>query len=223
MLHTDHSTPLAIKLAGAGADAGTFEGYASRFNTTPDSYGDIVGTGAFRKSLISSKQSGRAIAMLWSHNSDQPIGVWTEIKEDAIGLRVTGKLTLGIERARDAHALLKDGALGLSIGYRTVDSERTAGGRLLKEIDLWEISLVAMPAQSAAKITSVKSGGINPHQITRPGDFEKFLRDAGFSRQFAKTICSQGFKAAIGHRDDDGRRETVAAALKAAIQNLKGQ
>jgi HK97 family phage prohead protease len=220
MLHTDHSLPLAIKLAGA--EAGTFTGYASTFGGTPDSYGDLVVPGAFRKSLLVNKATGRNVAMLWAHDQSEPIGTWTGIEEDAKGLKVAGKLTMGIQRARDAHALAKDGALGLSIGYRTVESERTAGGRLLKELDLWEISLVAMPAQSAARITSVKSSGTIPHEITEPRQFEAFLRDAGFSRSFAKAICAGGFKSAIGCRDGDDRRETVAAALRAAIQNLKG-
>lgn len=221
MLHTDHSLPLAIKLAGA--EAGTFEGYASTFLGTPDSYGDLIAPGAFRKSLLASKATGRQVALLWSHDQSEPIGTWSSIEEDAKGLKVSGKLTMGIQRARDAHALAKDGALGLSIGYRTIQSERTAGGRLLKEVDLWEISLVAMPAQSAARITSVKSGRIAPHEITEPREFERYLRDAGFSRSFAKAICAGGFKSAIGRRDGGENRDDVAAALRAAIQSMKGK
>jgi uncharacterized protein YceH (UPF0502 family) len=46
---------------------------------------------------------------------------------------------------------------GLSIGFRTVDSVRTRTGRLLKEIDLAEISLVTLPALASARVHSVKS------------------------------------------------------------------
>ena len=97
--------------------------------------------------------------MLWQHDPTEPIGVWADLAEDGQGLAVKGKLTLEASRARDAHALMKAGALnGLSIGFRTVDAERrSGGGRILKQIDLIEISLVSLPAASRARVSDVKS------------------------------------------------------------------
>ena len=71
--------------------------------------GDIVAPGAFSKSLAAHKAAQSAPAMLWHHDPRQPIGKWLGLAEDAHGLKVEGKLTLGLARARDAHALAADG------------------------------------------------------------------------------------------------------------------
>jgi len=92
--------------------------------------------------------------MLWQHDPTQPIGVWDEVREDAKGLFVKGRLLLDVARAREAHVLVQAGAIdGLSIGYRTVRSEKAAkGGRLLHEIELWEVSLVTFPMLPEARV-----------------------------------------------------------------------
>lgn len=106
-------------------DAGTFTGYASVFGE-PDSYGDTVKRGAFRKTLRERKATGGP-AMFWNHDSNQPIGVWTELVEDERGLKVTGKLVTETAKGAEALALLKAGAVnGLSIGFRARSAERGA-------------------------------------------------------------------------------------------------
>jgi HK97 family phage prohead protease len=139
------------------SELGEFTGIASVFGEL-DLMGDTVAPGAFRKSLAEHRRKGRAPLMLWSHQLDQPIGRWTDTRETAEGLAVKGKLLLDVTRAREVYAMLKERvADGLSIGFRTVDSVRTKTGRLLKEIDLAEISLVTLPALASARVTSVKS------------------------------------------------------------------
>ena len=140
-------------------EAGTFTGYASVFGE-PDSYGDTIKPGAFHKTLAKRSATGGP-AMFWNHNPDQPIGVWTELKEDERGLQVTGKLVMETAKGAEALALLKAGAVnGLSIGFRALASERGPnGGRVLTAIDLVEISLVSLPAASKARVTSVKGAG----------------------------------------------------------------
>ena len=94
-----------------------FAGYASLFGIA-DGAGDVVAPGAFAKSLRA--RGIERIRMLYQHFAHEPIGVWEEIREDARGLYVRGRLTTDIERGRDVLALLKDGALnGLSIGFKT--------------------------------------------------------------------------------------------------------
>ena len=143
----------------ASAEAGTFSGYASVFGGQPDGQGDVVAAGAFRQSLADHKTAGSAPLMFWQHDDWQPIGVWTDVHEDAKGLKVSGRLVLDTERGREAHALMKAGAInGLSIGYRAREFERRRdGGRLLKRLDLVEISLVSLPANGRARVTSVKT------------------------------------------------------------------
>ncbi len=151
----DTRTLPAAEVRFATDETGTFSGYASVWNE-PDSYGDTIKPGAYRKTL--SKRSGGP-SMFWNHDPNQPIGVWTSIVEDARGLKVEGKLVVETVKGAEALALLKAGAVnGLSIGFRAIRSERGPnGGRLLTEIDLVEISLVSLPAASKARITSVKA------------------------------------------------------------------
>lgn len=141
---------------------GTFVGYASVWNE-PDSYGDTIKKGAFTKTLRETKSTGGP-AMLWDHNSSQPIGVWTSLVEDDRGLRVEGRLVTKSAKGADAYELLKDGAIrGLSIGFRAKKSERGPnGGRILTDIELVEISLVTMPAASKARVTSIKNSAGAP-------------------------------------------------------------
>jgi HK97 family phage major capsid protein/HK97 family phage prohead protease len=153
---------LEVKL-GEPSDTGEFEGTASVFGEV-DGYGDRVEPGAFRKSLASHKRNGRMPLLLWMHDQTAPIGRWLNIQETATGLAVKGKLVLDTVRGREAYTLLKERALdGLSIGFRTVKAARIKTGRLLQEVDLAEISLVALPALASARVTTVKSRGDAAH------------------------------------------------------------
>ncbi len=127
------------------------EGYASLFDVA-DQQGDMVKKGAFASSLAQ-KQSGE-IKMLWQHDPCKPVGVWECIEEDEIGLRVEGYLLDQVQAGREALALLQAGAVGgLSIGYRTLLSGKTNNSmRILKSVDLWEISLVTFPMLKDAKV-----------------------------------------------------------------------
>lgn len=135
--------------------AGTFAGYASLFGQADDQK-DVVSPGAFAAALR--RRGARRIAMLYQHEPSRPVGVWTSLREDQRGLWVEGQLALNAHDGRNAHALLKAGALsGLSIGFHVVTAERRpGGGRLLYEIDLWEISLVTFPMLDAARVSHVK-------------------------------------------------------------------
>lgn len=131
-------------------------GYASLFGAS-DQGGDVVQRGAYGGSLTRLAAQGRGVKMLWQHDPTQPIGVWDEVREDERGLLVKGRLLLEVRAAREAHVLLKAGAIdGLSIGYRTLRAEKAAGQRLLHEIELWEVSLVTFPMLPDARVrTSV--------------------------------------------------------------------
>jgi HK97 family phage prohead protease len=135
------------------AEGVRIEGYASLFGV-PDQGGDVVRAGAYARSLERLRAEGRAVKMLWQHDAAEPIGVWETVIEDARGLRVAGRLLPEVARGREAAALIGAGAVdGLSIGFRTVKSERDAAGRrVLHEIDLWEVSLVTFPMLSEARI-----------------------------------------------------------------------
>lgn len=136
-------------------DGQVIEGYASLFGKR-DQGGDVVRPGAYAGSLKRLAAAGRRVKMLWQHDPTQPIGVWDELREDATGLWVRGRILAEVEKGREAAALLAAGAIdGLSIGYRTVTSQRDAQGqRLLTELELWEVSLVTFPMLPEARVSA---------------------------------------------------------------------
>lgn len=136
---------------------GAFSGYASLFGKA-DLGRDMVMPGAFAGSLARRGPAG--VKMLFQHDPNAPIGVWDAIREDGRGLHVRGRLTPGVEKAREVLNLMRAGALdGLSIGYRTVRGRTDAksGLRKLLEVDLWEISVVTFPMLPEARVEAVKS------------------------------------------------------------------
>ncbi len=136
-------------------ETGIFEGYASTFTKEPDAYGDVVDKGAFTKTL---KEGGKRVKILWNHNVMEPIGKPLELSEDDTGLKIKGKLSLGVQRAREVLALMKDGVITeMSIGYDTITEAWEKGVRHLKEIRLWDTSPVTYAANPDATITGVKA------------------------------------------------------------------
>ena len=207
---------LQIKATG---DDGSVEGYGSVFGVR-DNYDDVIAKGAFLASLKEHKAAGTMPAMLWQHDSGEPIGVWTDMVEDAKGLKITGKLALETVRGKEAHALLKMGALnGLSIGFMSKQwaYDRETEVRTLTEIDLWEVSLVTFPANEKARVTNVKSSD----SMATPKDAERVLRDAGFSRSDATALVSRVMRMGEEQRDS---AQSTSNALKSAdrlIASLK--
>jgi hypothetical protein len=136
-------------------DNGTFEGYGSVFGNI-DSHKDIVEPGAFKKTL---KEAGDRVKFLWQHDPWQPIGKPTDMAEDSKGLHVKGVIA-PTQLGKDALILMKEGILDeLSIGYNTVKEEwdNNTGIRRIKEVKLWEISLVTFASNPLATVTNVKN------------------------------------------------------------------
>lgn len=178
-----------LKIKASGLN-GLIEGYGAVFNNV-DLMGDVCLPGCFTASLEAHKAAGTMPAMLMAHDQTAPVGVWKEMFEDDFGLYVKGRLTMGIQAAKDAFELALDNALSLSIGYSAVsqhyDQERKAN--ILEAVNLGEVSFVALAANSQAKITSVK-------QLNSARDLERALRtDYGMTVKGAKKIVAGGWKA----------------------------
>ena len=138
---------------------GVIEGYASFFNVT-DKQKDQVARGAFRKSLRAWNILKKKPKILWQHDPRFPIGLWTHLFEDQLGLYVKGQLALGVPKADEAYHLLKMGVVDdLSIGFRThkATCNQNGKGRVLLDIELVEISLVTFGANPHATIHHIKS------------------------------------------------------------------
>jgi len=145
----------------ASADPiGSISGYGAIFNNV-DLGGDVILPGAFRRSLDEWRKSGRLPVMLAQHDSRVfPVGAWTSMSEDSRGLRVKGNVA-NTPRGREAWALInmRPSALdGLSIGYSAGKSNyRSDGARELKDLDLFEISIVSLPMNPLARLELGKS------------------------------------------------------------------
>ena len=199
---------------------GFFSGYGAVFGNV-DWYNDVILPGAFAKSLEKWAEKNKMPPVLWNHNDGEPIGVYTSIYEDEKGLFVEGRLLIDdVPRAKSTHALLKAGAIdGLSIGYKTKKAnQQTNGIRELIELDLGEISIVTMPANEESLITSVKSKLEDGELPTLP-EFEKFLRESGFSKSQATAIAGKGLRHLLSESEDE---KLQAKSISTALSILKG-
>ena len=190
---------------------GLFEGYGSVFGNK-DLGNDVIEKGAFAKSI--KRRTNKGVKLLYQHKSDMPIGVFDEIKEDDHGLVVKGRLALKTQAGAEAYELLKMGALdGLSIGFRVNPSEvsydKRNNKRIIKEVDLMEVSLVTFPMNPQATVRSVKG---EQYSIR---EWEKGLRDAfNLSRSESK-VAAKAVTDCFGQREVDSSQELVDA-----IKNL---
>ena len=148
-------------------DENRIVGYASLFGQ-PDQSGDVVSPGAYAASLDRLKATGRNVKMLWQHDPARPIGVWDRVIEDKKGLYVSGRILREVQVGAEAVALLAAGAIdGLSIGYRTVSAQKSGQGRVLTEIDLWEVSLVTFPMLSDARVQNASPDADEEEALAR--------------------------------------------------------
>jgi HK97 family phage prohead protease len=216
--YTTKANAVLLDIKAIGED-GEFAGYASTFGNV-DRGGDRVLAGAFRKTLA---KSAGAIKMLRDHDHQKIIGEWLEAKEDAKGLWVRGRIFKELPLGEETLFLMRKGQLNsLSIGYRTLEAEyhREDDARDLKELDLWEVSVVIFPMNEAATIDQVKND-------LQAKDIERILRDASVPRAFAKMIVSHGYQAAKAKladdcREGDGSVKATAAAIVGLANILKG-
>ena len=150
------------------AGTGSIEGYASTWIRKPDSYGDVVAKGAFAKTLKERWNGGKGIPFLWAHQMDNLksfIGT-ADADEDDHGLHFVAAFD-DTEEAQKVRQLYKDGRLRkFSFAYDvkdagTVTLEDGTKANELRELDLYEISAVTVPANDDAGIVDVKSGRRN--------------------------------------------------------------
>ena len=123
-----------------------FAGYAALFGRR-DAGGDVIRPGAFARTLAERRHP---LPLLWQHHADLCVGRVETVAEDARGLRVIAS----VDNAEGVAGLaLRRGAVtGLSFGYRARRARHTPEGRELLEVELLEVSLVALPMQHAARV-----------------------------------------------------------------------
>jgi uncharacterized protein len=225
----EFGAPLQIAEVKAAGDAWEVAGYVSTFGGAPDHGGDVVLAGAFDATLA----SGRKTRFLYAHDHEQVLGVPLDLAPDKTGL--FGRFKISRTRlGEEVHQLLKDGALdSFSIGYIPEEVEfDDTGARLLKQVELLESSIVALPMNDRAVVTRVKQAasgvaGESPAPVQRdPAQpFAAYLADV----MDAVTTAAARAKALQVRRGAEQRElsdahvaalRTMYAQLKAALADI---
>lgn len=188
-------------------------GYASVFNSV-DSYKDTILPGAFTKSL----ESGKDIKMYYEHLRYMKPGKWDVLAEDEKGLSAIGFLTREHSIAKDVRAELRHGTtMGMSIGFNIPPGgfeEKEDGGRIIKSIDLFEVSLTGSPAEPKATIDSFKS---ELETVLTIRDMEDFLRDVG-NLSKSMTAALLGHMKSLCRSDSEQENAARMRELKTALE-----
>jgi len=220
-----------------GQRYGLVKGLFSTYGNV-DEVKDRVIKGAFTNSLAKYKQNDHQIPLLYMH-SDLIGGIKIDsVVDTEEGLEGSALINLDVQRGKEGYALAKQGVISsFSIGYRTIKSEIVGGVRELKEVDLFEISMVPNPANVKAIIKDIKStDGIKKFcnlkkalSIKNKRDFEKFLRDSGACTRKAAVYLSKYFNEpsqseSEGEGKSDGNLitvDTIINTLRQTTERLK--
>ena len=121
-----------------------------------DRAGDSISAEAWTKGGLSNFEKNPII--LFNHDYDKPIGRATGLKAGPNGLELEAK----ISKAAPASVcqLVKDGVLGaFSVGFRVKDADyiKETDGLMIKDAELFEVSVVSVPCNQSATFSLAKS------------------------------------------------------------------
>lgn len=212
--------------------SGVFEGYASVFGNV-DSYGDKVIKGAFSKSLAKSfPNDGAGIPCYWSHRMDDPefiLGKTLSAVEDDHGLKVRVSLDLDNPKAAAAYRALKAGAVNqMSFAYEVLDSHfipekgaKFGGVNELRELNIFEVSVVQIGANTATSIDMVKSAMKNDDSISisTPGAIEQLEEVVDVLRNIIDSAKTDSSDEELDTAGDSEEPETVNEQTPAPVKS----
>ena len=147
-------------------DAGKISGYFSTYDRIPDSYGDVIAPGAFTETLKARKESGHPFPLCWNHDLDQIIGTVDNIEDTEKGPLMTASF-FNTPLAQEKREIVKSGVVyQFSFAYDTLEAgpvelEDGIKANELRKLDLFEVSIVPIPANQNAVMTDVKAGKRN--------------------------------------------------------------
>ncbi len=202
----------------------TIEGLASTFGNL-DRQGDIIVKGAFAKTL---GNSDIQVQFLHQHNPSDVLGRIDHIRETDDGLFLMARMPKNIDIVRNLMPLLDMGAIGkFSIGFNVIDTDVSPdGNRLIKEIELHEVSVVTFAANNKANITSVKKDVpmLNVEDIeclSTRRDFEKMFMNTGiFTRKASNLLASLQEKQRDAVDEHTRQRDAVECNLAHALVEM---
>lgn len=215
-----------FELESADETTGEFSGYAAVFGNV-DAGGDVIERGAFAKTIVDDFDR---IKILSQHdNCDLPIGKPIELREDGKGLYIRGKIS-DTQKGRDIQTLLKDGVLTeMSIGYDAVafDYDSEPSIRHLREIKLWEISIVTWAMNDQAKIDEVKALVESLKVETKSGKLSRARLNTlkpfiSVLKELAEILSPFLELAALEEQEqDDGTQNNIAKTKQRDVKQTK--
>lgn len=148
--------------------AGSISGYFSTYDREPDSYGDVMAPGCFTETIKARKKSGHPFPLCWNHDLNMIIG-----SVDPDDIRDTDKGPLmkayffDSPLAQEKREVVKSGVVWqFSFAYDVLDAgpvelEDGRKANELRKVDLFEVSIVPIPANQNAVMTEIKAGKRN--------------------------------------------------------------
>lgn len=146
----------------ADEGSGTISGYFSTYDREPDSYGDVIAEGAFTDTIKRREESGHPFPLCWNHDLDQIIGKVDSIEDTEKGPLMTASF-FNTQLAQEKREIVKSGVVyQFSFAYDIQDAGQVTleDGRKaneLRKLDLYEVSIVPIPANQNAVMTEVKA------------------------------------------------------------------
>lgn len=215
---------------------GVVEGYAATFDREPDSYGDVIAKGAFARTLgewQAKAGDGLSIPLLYGHNTDDPhhnIGKVTEAYEDERGLFVHAEFDADNPTAQYARKLAAEGRLyQFSFAYSIKDAgEVQIEGHYayeLRDLDLYEVSLVQIPANQHAVVTSIKGdvAEVKAGRRNSKADADELRRVLSLADQITTAINGLLADEEQDADEQDGGPEPEANAEEPTTANTEEQ
>lgn len=220
--HTVHQLKACIK-SELKEDGGIVKGYASTFDRDPDAYGDVVAPGAFAMSLDRWKAlnaEGKYIPLLWGHDTEDPksnIGRVVDAIEDERGLLVTAEFDAENEKAQYVRKLVQEGRVyQFSFAFEireqgTIELEDGRKANELRDLELFEVSLVQIPANQHATVEEVKATEpeIKSGRRNSAKDADELRKIASAAAQIQEVV--NGLLADDETPTEDGEEESEAA------------
>lgn len=181
---------LYLKEATLSEDGRKVSGYLAVFGVK-DSDDDVLIKGCFAKSLTDrgpASTTNRKIAFLWQHDMKQPIGRFTELKEDGYGLYFEAEID-DFELGNRVITQLKSGTLNqFSIGYNYVwdkmEYDENLGAFIVKEVMLFEGSVVTMGANEWTYFGGMKAELLEDHRKNLFTETEAFIKSLPVDDQY---------------------------------------
>lgn len=174
-------------------------------------------------------------AILVGHNWGDPgVATISSARQDDYGVWIEAMWldTPSAAACRDIvrQRLQRGKSVGLSIGYRVIKDEYVEGVRHLKEIEIYEVSIVPIPSNPLATVTSAKSAKYPVADVTFNAEEANIRwKEATGSKEHPSKQYKDGFFIVDGDPNDfssyklqyvdvlDGRPCAIASAILSAV------